>query len=89
MEYEFDDILYTVVGGVATITINRPQSYNSVTQHSIEELTAAFRDAAEDDEVDPRAETSEAASARITGKYSGLAPAMTALAAIDWMVGTI
>src|SRR3954451_4690390 len=34
---------------------------------------------AEDElEVEPRAEISDAASARITGKYSGLAPAMTA-----------
>jgi len=48
---KFDDILYEKKAGIARITINRPQSYNSVTQHSIEELTAAFRDAAEDDEV--------------------------------------
>ena len=37
--------------------------------------------AADDDEVEPRADTCEAAIARITGKYSGLAPAMTAFTA--------
>ena len=37
--------------------------------------------AADDDVVEPRADTSEAASARITGKYSGLAPAITAFTA--------
>src|SRR5450631_704631 len=37
--------------------------------------------AADELEVEPRADTSDAASARITGKYSGLAPAMTAFTA--------
>ena len=40
-----DLVLYESVDRIATITINRPQSYNSVTQHSVEELTDAFRDA--------------------------------------------
>ncbi len=47
----FTDILYEKGGGIATVTINRPDTYNSVTQHSLEELSAAFRDAGEDDEV--------------------------------------
>jgi dihydroxynaphthoic acid synthetase len=50
-ESEFTDILYGKKEGVAWITINRPASYNSVTQHSIEELCVAFRDAAEDGEI--------------------------------------
>ena len=37
--------------------------------------------AAEDDVVEPRADTPDAASARMTGKYSGLAPAITAFTA--------
>ena len=37
--------------------------------------------AADDDVVEPRAETPDAASARMTGKYSGLAPAITAFTA--------
>ncbi len=37
--------------------------------------------AEEELEVEPRALTCEAASARITGKYSGLAPAITAFTA--------
>lgn len=48
---QFTDILYDKSDGIATISINRPETYNSVTQHSVEELTAAFRDAAEDAEV--------------------------------------
>ena len=44
---QYTDILYDKKDRVATITINRPQSYNSVTQHSVEELTDAFRDASE------------------------------------------
>jgi len=47
----FTDILYSKGSGIATITINRPETYNSVTQHSVEELSAAFRDAAEDEEI--------------------------------------
>jgi dihydroxynaphthoic acid synthetase len=50
-EFTFTDILYEKKDGVALITINRPDSYNSVTRHSIEELTAAFTDAAEDGEI--------------------------------------
>ena len=37
--------------------------------------------AAEDEVVEPRAETPDAASARMTGKYSGRAPAITAFTA--------
>ena len=37
--------------------------------------------AADELEVEPRADTSDAAIARITGKYSGFAPAMTAFTA--------
>ena len=40
---QYTDILYDKKDRVATITINRPQSYNSVTQHSVEELTDAFK----------------------------------------------
>jgi|SRR6185369_2619055 len=50
-ESEFTDIIYEKKDGVGWITINRPASYNSVTQHSIEELCDAFRDAAEDGEI--------------------------------------
>jgi dihydroxynaphthoic acid synthetase len=50
-KFKFTDIIYEKKQGVAWITINRPDSYNSVTQHSIEELCDAFRDAAEDGEI--------------------------------------
>jgi dihydroxynaphthoic acid synthetase len=48
---DFTDILYEKKKGIAKVTINRPDTYNSVTQHTMEEMTAAFRDAAEDDEI--------------------------------------
>jgi naphthoate synthase/2-ketocyclohexanecarboxyl-CoA hydrolase len=48
---QYTDILYEKKDGIATITINRPDTYNSVTQHSVEELTDAFRDASEDGEI--------------------------------------
>jgi naphthoate synthase len=48
---QYTDILYDKKDRIATITINRPQSYNSVTQHSVEELTDAFRDASEDGDI--------------------------------------
>jgi dihydroxynaphthoic acid synthetase len=47
----FTDILYEKDQGVAWVTINRPETYNSVTQHTVEELCDAFRDAAEDPEI--------------------------------------
>ena len=47
----FTDILYDKKDGIATVTINRPETYNSVTQHTMEEMTAAIRDASEDDEI--------------------------------------
>ena len=42
MKHEFQDIIYTLNGGVATITINRPQKMNSVTAETLRELEVAF-----------------------------------------------
>jgi 2-ketocyclohexanecarboxyl-CoA hydrolase len=39
---EFQDILYTVKDGVATITINRPEKYNAFRGQTCEELIKAF-----------------------------------------------
>jgi naphthoate synthase/2-ketocyclohexanecarboxyl-CoA hydrolase len=47
----FTDLLYDKTDGVATVTIDRAETYNSVTQHTMEEMIAAFRDAAEDDAI--------------------------------------
>ena len=51
MPAEFQDILYTIANGVATITINRPQKLNSVTAESLREVEAAFDRAGKDPEV--------------------------------------
>lgn len=44
-------VLYAAEGGVATITLNRPQAYNALTRPLHRELFAAFREAERDAEV--------------------------------------
>lgn len=51
MDYDFEDIIYTVDGGVATITINRPSKLNAVTTQSLQEIEAALDDAGKDPSV--------------------------------------
>jgi Dihydroxynaphthoic acid synthase len=48
---EFEDILYEVAGGRATITINRPDRLNAFRVQTIRELCTAFEDAADDEAV--------------------------------------
>ncbi len=48
---DFKEIIYEKGNWVARITINRPQVYNSYSTNALEELAAAFRQAAFDDEV--------------------------------------
>ena len=48
---KYIDIIYGVRDGVAQITINRPESYNSVRERTKEELVRALREAAHDDSV--------------------------------------
>jgi enoyl-CoA hydratase/carnithine racemase len=50
-DFAFDEVLYSKEDWVATITINRPHVYNSYSTAALEELAAAFRDAAFDDAV--------------------------------------
>jgi 2-ketocyclohexanecarboxyl-CoA hydrolase len=47
----YEDILYGVDNGVATITINRPSRLNAFTGHTLEELKDAFEQAAADHKV--------------------------------------
>ncbi|HEY9280631.1 MAG TPA: enoyl-CoA hydratase-related protein [Eoetvoesiella sp.] len=48
---KFEDILYATGGGIATITINRPEVRNAVRPRTYEELTAAMHMAADDSTV--------------------------------------
>src|SRR5262249_39203915 len=48
---DYQDILYEVRGGVATVTINRPAVYNAFRATTCEELIDAFRRASWDREV--------------------------------------
>jgi naphthoate synthase len=48
---EFQDIVYEEKGGVAKITINRPQVYNAFTTHTLKEITQALIDAELDSNV--------------------------------------
>lgn len=45
----FEDILYEVDGGIASITLNRPEKLNALRIKTFEELAAALRLAAEDE----------------------------------------
>ncbi len=49
--FGFEDIIYAKRDWVATVTINRPQSYNAYTGHTLQEMTQAFHDAAWDDHI--------------------------------------
>jgi 1,4-dihydroxy-2-naphthoyl-CoA synthase len=49
--FQFQEIIYTKCDWVATVTINRPESYNAYTWHTLQEMTQAFRDAAWDDKI--------------------------------------
>lgn len=49
--FAFQDILYTKQDWVATITINRPQSYNAYSTLALRELVTAFQDASFDDTI--------------------------------------
>ncbi len=47
----FQDLLYSKKDGVATVTLNRPDTYNCYTTRTLQELIAAFQDASWDDAV--------------------------------------
>lgn len=47
----YTDILYTKADGIATITINRPKSYNAFTANTCEEIIHALKDADYDREI--------------------------------------
>src|ERR1700692_3318236 len=48
---EYTDVMYERTGGVATITINRPQIRNAVRPKTYEELTHAMHRAADEPEI--------------------------------------
>ena len=48
---EFEDIIYEVGGGRATVTINRPDRLNAFRSNTIKELCSAFESAADDESV--------------------------------------
>ncbi len=48
---KYDDLLYEVANGVATITLNRPDRLNAITGPMLASLSAALRDANVDPEV--------------------------------------
>jgi 6-oxocyclohex-1-ene-1-carbonyl-CoA hydrolase len=49
--FSFAEVLYGKEGGVARITINRPERYNAYSTGCLEELAAALKDASFDDAV--------------------------------------
>jgi 2-ketocyclohexanecarboxyl-CoA hydrolase len=75
----YEDILYEKRDGIATITINRPSLLNAFREHTVEEMIAAFRDAANDAAVGvvvltgagPRAFSSGGDNSSKDGGYGG------------------
>lgn len=49
--FHFEDILYEKEDGVARVTLNRPDVYNSYSAQTLRELIQAFRDASWDDSI--------------------------------------
>lgn len=49
--FDFKEIIYEKKDWVATVTINRPHVYNSYSTLTLQEMTAAFKDATWDDSV--------------------------------------
>lgn len=47
----YDNILFEVTDGVATITLNRPETYNSLSFATLNETQKAFKDCAKDKNV--------------------------------------
>lgn len=47
----YEDIRYETDGGIATVTIDRPDVYNAFREQTVLELNVALRDATEDDGV--------------------------------------
>jgi 2-ketocyclohexanecarboxyl-CoA hydrolase len=64
---EFTDVLYEVDRGLATITINRPERYNSFRARTVDELVHAFKLAWASDEVGVVALTGAGDKAFCTG----------------------
>ena len=50
-DFDFQDILYEKKDLIARITINRPKKYNAYTTNTLKELSTAFTDASNDDQV--------------------------------------
>src|SRR3990172_8838226 len=48
---EYSDLIYDVSGGIATITLNRPERLNAITMAMLESLSKALRQADLDREV--------------------------------------
>lgn len=47
----YENVLYEVGGGVATITLNQPDKRNALSHGMLDDLIAAFEEAREDDQV--------------------------------------
>src|ERR1700759_2079154 len=65
--YEFTDVTYEVQEGLAWITINRPERYNSFRARTVDELVLAFKRAWVSDEVGVIALTGTGDKAFCTG----------------------
>lgn len=66
-ELEFHDVLYSKDDGVATVTLNRPKSFNCYSTRTLKELILAFQDASWDDAISVIVFTGQGTKAFCTG----------------------
>ena len=48
---DFDSVLYESMDRVATITLNRPERFNAISETMPDDIASAFKHAAKDDSV--------------------------------------
>src|SRR5438128_12661065 len=81
----YEHIIFEKRDGAAWMTINRPDSYNSLVKQTVEELTAAMTDAAEDPEIGVVVITGAGEKAFSSGGHVGVLKERTSADSRDHM----
>ena len=79
----YENILYAVEGGVATVTVNRPKVLNALNDATLHELASAFDAARDDDSVRALVITGSGEKAFIAGADINELAKMDPLGAVD------
>jgi len=73
----YETLLYEKRGGIAYVTVNRPEKLNALNRKVMEELAACFADIGEDDEVRVVILTGAGDKAFVAGAESNLLGVLT------------